>query len=428
MKKIYRMRSFVFIMVLLLSCCACQSETEPGKTDNNDSSPKRYEDNAGNQSETEPDKTDNSDSSKIQYEDNFGDLFRFGIVMVKKDGKYSFINKDNEVVIDSISDNMSDCGLLYYYPVILVPTDVYPIYGYFDLNGEPLIDTSKYTASNESCTYGLLSIMDLQTQKVGYCDVLGNIVIEPQFDADYWFPFGNCDMSAVQIDGKWGYIDRAGSFVIEPQFGAAGNFCEEGVAVVGNGPEMYVSLDDNNTKFALINTSGEMLTDYIFDYVQQDSAALFVDGKGAASINGKCCVIDVSGNVVEYFDEYVSLRDLQEQKRMQGKTIFKGNDKYGIKDENGNIIAEAKFEYVGLRCQEEYFEGFISEYEIVCDYTGKILIGADNKYTEIHIYDDGYIVALKDVDNTPSTTEDDKYGVVDWNGNIIIPFEYDHIG
>lgn len=370
------------------------------------------------------------------YEDNKYNLFRFGALFVIKGNEGWLINKSNEVISKKISGNFSDCGLSYFYPVLTAPVNKtvenpetrmpVNVYGYYDLKGNPIIDTDKYTMSNESCTYGMLSIMDLKTFKVGYCDLSGNVVIEPQFEADEWFPFANCDLSAVKLDGKYGYVDKTGKMVIEAQFDSASNFDDEGVAAVGKKGN-----SDDEAKYALINTEGKLLTDYIFDEVDHyfsGSLEMFVDGKGFATKDGERFVIDSSGNILRKVtenDEIKSVSDLVEQKRMGGRTVFAENGLYGIKDEDGKTVVQPVYKTIAsYNCGKDYF---IAEKEdgenVVCDYSGNVKVKAGDIGEAVYfsrIYDDGYIVAQK-------SDGDDRRCVIDTEGNVVIPFEYERI-
>jgi hypothetical protein len=62
----------------------------------------------------------------------------------------------------------------------------------------------------------------IQVTQVGYVDLLGNVVIRPQFRVGWEFSEG---LAAVEIEhAGYGYIDTAGKLVIPPQFLFGGKF------------------------------------------------------------------------------------------------------------------------------------------------------------------------------------------------------------
>ncbi len=69
-------------------------------------------------------------------------------------------------------------------------------------------------------------------KRVGFIDIDGNVIIEPQFKSAYTFHDG---LAPVKLPGDagtlWGYIDKSGEFVIKPAFIVAHVF-EDGLAFV----------------------------------------------------------------------------------------------------------------------------------------------------------------------------------------------------
>ena len=74
-----------------------------------------------------------------------------------------------------------------------------------------------------------------QHGKWGYIDRLGNIAIQPKFEAVDGFSEG---LAAVELNGKWGFIDDKGNEVIEPRFSGAHEF-SEGLARIQVGGDKY---------------------------------------------------------------------------------------------------------------------------------------------------------------------------------------------
>lgn len=96
-------------------------------------------------------------------------------------------------------------------------------------------------------------------------------------------------------------------------------------------------------------------------------------------------------------------------------SILNNNDKYGLIDSNGKIILETKYDHIfedsfGYLVEQNNKWGLFS--------SGKFLI--EPKYIDMPQYIDNLGLIVKNIQN--------KYGVVDINDKIIIPFIYDFIG
>lgn len=103
-----------------------------------------------------------------------------GLMAVRRNGKFGFLNSDGEVKID------------------------------FKFSGASAF-------SEGLCAVGVRT----QGLKYGFIDTQGEIVIEPEFDRALDFHGG---LAAVQKDGKWGFIDRSGKLAIPATFRWAGSF------------------------------------------------------------------------------------------------------------------------------------------------------------------------------------------------------------
>jgi hypothetical protein len=72
-----------------------------------------------------------------------------------------------------------------------------------------------------------------RTQKWGYTDREGGLVIDPRFDQAS--PFSE-RIAPVQVGHRWGYVDHEGNFIIAGRFEAAVGFSEGlGLVLMANG-------------------------------------------------------------------------------------------------------------------------------------------------------------------------------------------------
>ncbi len=95
----------------------------------------------------------------------------------------------------------------------------------------PAFNTQAQTASGNNIQYPKLSCLPGTIQQCGYLapdDVSGpNFVIPPVFQNAGKFQDG---LAPVMLNGKWGYIDTSGQFRVQPQFDGAGAF-DQGLAI-----------------------------------------------------------------------------------------------------------------------------------------------------------------------------------------------------
>lgn len=226
--------------------------------------------------------------------------------------------------------------------------------------------------------------------KYGFIDLTGSFVIPPIFTAARNFSEG---MAAVSIGGrafiksytnrgegpvqyissekdKWGYIDRTGEIKIPPQFGAAHEF-SEGLALV--------ALEDKSpSREEFLEVAGadnpgvsqEELTVYWNKNYNQAKKYGYIDTQGLFKIlprfdmgssnfkNGLASVwleqewnrwIDTSGREIKATEAFRRLKVHRIPFERKNTIKIHGSafevTQYGLKDEKGNIVVEAKFEY-----------------------------------------------------------------------------------
>ncbi|RUS99239.1 hypothetical protein DSM106972_079410 [Dulcicalothrix desertica PCC 7102] len=83
--------------------------------------------------------------------------------------------------------------------------------------------------------YGFISSNGL---KCGFQDEQGKVVIKPQFDGCQSFSHS---LAAVRVQDKWGYIDKTGFFVVSPQFDYADSLVEERGLIIKDGKIGFIN-------------------------------------------------------------------------------------------------------------------------------------------------------------------------------------------
>jgi hypothetical protein len=164
------------------------------------------------------------------------DASNCGLALVKKDGKFGFINEEGKVIV-------------------------------------PLI-YSEATAFSED--KGAVAIHD----KWGFVDINGNEFVKPQYDDVYSFHEG---LAVVINNDTYGFIDSTGKIAIPIHFLRAGSF-SDGIAPVCNKKGLWGYIDKNGNEVIACR----------FNY-----ATTFTDSTGRVVLNGIRYSIDKTGNIVK---------------------------------------------------------------------------------------------------------------------------------
>jgi hypothetical protein len=199
--------------------------------------------------------------------------------------------------------------------------------------------------------------------KYGYMLENGEIVLAPQFEDAKVFTDG---LAAVKLMDKWGYIDSSWNVVIDYQYSRVKSYIN-GVAIVVNG---------NN--WGTINKEGESLIPLQYRKVKLHSDGLY----------------------------YVQKIDTTARKKLY--QLFKPNGQLFINKEFSRLyFFQNGYAYYELPNGNS---GFINK-------SGKMILSSSS-YKISGSYSDGLVAA-----QNKSTK---KFGYLDINGNVKIPFRYSH--
>ncbi len=244
-----------------------------------------------------------------------------------------------------------------------------------------------------------------------------------QFDLSYHSDYGD-------IAGIWGFVNEEGKVVIEPQYIYANDF-EDGLAIVCKGKWTIDKKWDNeyNTgrywteveKWGAIDLTGKEVIPFVFDEIKNfnDTREAFIVHYGGWK-EGHWGVIDNRGN---WLAEPV-FEDI-DYEYQDGLFAFYQEDKWsddnvplGIYDvKQKKVIFEPQFTDVtfyedGWICVEVYDKKLGRTIDKLIDRTGKEKF--PSVYTHIFARDDYYEVIIKDENGRSK-------GIIDKNGNIILP-------
>lgn len=231
--------------------------------------------------------------------------FHEGLAYVKLGGRYGFINKTGEEVIQ-LKYEGSDVFNNGYAWVKLDGK-----WGFIDKNGKEITrfkyDHAFYFMSNGLCRVNL-------NGKYGYIDTTGKEIISIKYDeaSSYFNKYGLAD---VKLNGKYGFIDRTGKEVIPIKYNYVGVFTEGIVHVRMNG------------KYGFIDKTGRIITPLKYDY-----ADYFSEGLAGVGLDGKYGFIDKTGK------EVIPLIYSDIIRFYKGKAEVRLKRKVFYIDKNGNRI------------------------------------------------------------------------------------------
>jgi len=261
--------------------------------------------------------------------------------------------------------------------------------------------------------------------KYGFMNEDGDIT---SFDYDYACPFSE-GLALVCRDGKYGFIDGTGKEVLPLIYDEASSF-HEGLAYFAIGDEYGFMDEGGNEVFSLdcdsVSSFNEGLAYFSvngkYGYMdktgktiipaQYDDAGYFNNGLATVRIGNKFGVIDTSGK------EVVSpIYDETSIKADHGFFITQTGGKYGCINSKGKVIMPNEYDYICVDNSDNTKIDFqLNDKSGLADENGNIILQP--------IYD--WIEPL------PGKSEamvslDGKCGIISYDGKIQMPFTYDNL-
>jgi len=139
--------------------------------------------------------------------------FKDGLARVKTGTTYFFIAHDNKKAFERSFEFAGD------FNEGLCAVQQIGKWGFINKKGELIIDFTDYVGVREFSN-GLAAFKQ-KNGKVGYMDMTGKVIIEPLFDNGLNFKNG---FAIIEQNGKMGFINTTGKIVIEPKYTRVGDF------------------------------------------------------------------------------------------------------------------------------------------------------------------------------------------------------------
>ena len=240
--------------------------------------------------------------------------FEDGVAVAAKNGNYFILNRNGEIKAGpfQFASEFFE-GLL--------SVKMNEKFGFVNKNGSVLIpcDFEKTGDFKESlCEF-------LQNSKYGFIDHNGFATIKPVYDWAEPFDRGR---SRVKLNGKYGIINKKGEYIVPPEFTRIEKL-HVGIFLVVSG-EYYGFLDSLGKPVTELkyNFNGNSNPS---DFIHSNYLKLITD-KGEQILNRK-----TGKKILPSLPNEVSLPNY-------GKIIFRKKRKFGIMDENGEVLVSAVYD------------------------------------------------------------------------------------
>lgn len=248
-----------------------------------------------------------------------GTFGKHGIACVRigdyPDSKFAFVDINGNYVTEPIFDNahsFADNGL-----AAVMISDIHSQkWGYINTSGEYVIQPKEYSYVGDFASNGLANVLTV-SGKYGYIDETGKYAIEPRFT--YAGDFGENGYAVVSIDSKYGIIDANGNYVIEPKSDYVSNFADNGLAVVKIG-----------AKSGYVNMEGKFVIEPIYirtgNFV--NGLASVNEGRGDGYINEK------GEYVIEPREDIYNAYPFDDD----GYAVIRGEENWTVINRNGETV------------------------------------------------------------------------------------------
>lgn len=325
-----------------------------------------------------------------------------------KKGKYGYINKDSIIQIPFDYDfiNPFDDNLLAY-------TKNNGKEFYINTKGEIIIppDYGKLNLFSE----GLLSVK--KNGKYGFLDPKGKVVIPFDFDETGFFCQGLCTVSK---NDKYGFINKLGEIVVPISYESVGNSHADDIVIASQ-----------KGKWGFFNSQGKQISDFIFDKVFSGYNLNIKAPSNLSEVttyfkNG--AVLVFKDNKYEFLNE--KIKPAFPDNKFDSASVFdtyqnaivKRNDKYGMIKPNGEAKIPIEYDFI------EYFDSNHNSSEYYNAKKGKIYTIFNRNLKKIgESFEPVYNDFSSDTPTLIFKNLKNKYGMINSEGQILIPFDFDEM-
>ncbi len=327
--------------------------------------------------------------------------YNLGYFIEKENNLAILVDIDNNVIIDDYDEII----FTYYNDLLIVKKA--NLYGIINYNNEIIIPINYVDIFiNE---IGDIALRDNLNNNY-LVDKQGNILL--QKESEWPFRFNEFGISGYKKDGKIGLINKQGSVVVEPIYHFTWNDTQENIFSV-------VLRDGYNNKVILDETGKIKYTVLAFDISNFNDEFIELTNLD----NGQISVINydqifIVGPRFKHFSFYSDLYGnslIFEDKTISTLTT------YNVYDSLGNLITNNVHNLISFNVEKQVIVTGINDL-VVSDFSGNTILSVENA-KDYKLYNDYILVTINHY-NDNGIYDYDLFGVYDYNGNLLIPFNY----
>lgn len=345
---------------------------------------------------------------------DYASKFEMGLVYVKKEDKFGYVNRKGieviPVIYKQVSYRSGNNGLIWVY--------INDRYGFVDSTNKEIIPI-KYQWLDSEFKNG--AAMAKLNGKYGLINEQGEEIIPTEYNnLEIIRKGGEIISFIVEKESKYMLIDKSNKSLINIK-------CDW----MKWESEVSWIIVKSNGKFGAFDYWGKKILDFEYDRIDSD----LLTRRAFVKKNGKWMLMDNEGKQLTE-----ALYDDMKDKSSgtfsgNGNTGFfsvgkttNGKTKYGFIDMNGKEVTEIKYDFCGVLRNTYALVVLSGKYGVV-DNTGKEIIKPDT-YDFIETFSDDLAVVNmggKWNDEYNPEFEGGKWGFIDKAGKVIIPLQYDSV-
>lgn len=304
----------------------------------------------------------------------------FVLRIVTDDGyRFGYADRTGKIVLDTLYNEISRLTEIEGEDVYLV-TSSNGRYGLYKNNKEVL--ANEYTSISFDPNNNLLVVQKDQTQ--GVVDLEGNNIVPIDYDS-------------IIIGGKYIDAQKGEETVV---FDSEGNNLDTDIVSYNQVSDLAIVIDKNNN-YNIVDSSGNKKLRENYTYIEYFNNNYFIVTK-----DGKTGVIDGNGNIIINL-EYDAIQAIDGTNVLQA--IVTNENRTDIIDSNMNI-----------------HEGIVNANVLKKDNYIKVYSETEMKYYDFN----GNEITYKSLfpnNSVYASQSNGKWGLVDNNGTVVVPYEYDMV-
>lgn len=277
--------------------------------------------------------------------------------------------------------------------------------------------------------------------KIGYIDRTGKVIISPKYETKSYSLFSNDGLAMVSLNGKIGYINTKDEIIIPFKYDFASSFDKNGLACVNIGGKLTVDSENDTISilkggWGCINKKGEEVIPLKYDMKASPTGSGqypmgFTNGLIAVGNGSKWGFMDVYGKLVIPFKyDHVSFAGFRDGDLACVGMKIESRMKLGMIDKMGNEVIPTIYEGTGAY-EPDYFVSGTKNIKWIYFENNTACVGLNNKWGMIDNqnniivpfkYDNEFDFRGRDI---ALVKFNDKFGWIDIKGKEVIPIIYD---